>query len=192
MPEKMTQQEYLQGMKQWADGERLIPEAFTGGISNVMSHFSHWQQVSELLNEGDKAIEVGCGCGMSSRIYSLKTKRPFVAIDKPEVVQFSRMLYPTPGVLYGGADFNEDAWAWQLRKTERFDAVICVDVIEHVQQKEVFLESLASLGHEKTRWIITAPIGEDQNPWHVHHWKSVEEFLDDVCRYIPVERIIRV
>ena len=185
----MTQAEYLKQMEWWADGERFVPEAFIGGMSNVNSHFVHWQRVQELLNEGDRAIEVGCGCGLSSRIYSLKTKCELVAVDKPEVVSLSQQMYPTPGVTFHGADFNTD---WYRKRMGKFDVVVCVDVIEHVQNKEVMLSNLAILGHEQTRWILTTPIGPDDVPWHVHHWESVEEFLDDVCRYLPRERVVRV
>lgn len=177
-------------MEQWADGKRFVPEAFVGGIENVTSHFIHWQRVSELLNPGERVIEVGCGCGLSSRIYSLKTQYVVVAVDRLEVVVMSKQMYPTPGVHFAPADFNTE-WvpnAWK----GLFDVVVCVDVIEHVQNKDVMLSNLAILGHEQTRWILTTPIGPDDVPWHVHHWESVEVFLDDVCRYLPREKVIRV
>lgn len=184
----MTQEEYLRNMEWWADGERFVPDMFVGGLDNVHSHFAHWENIASMLHEGEKAIEIGCGCGLSSRIYSLRTKTRFVAVDKPEVVKMSSQMYPTPGVEYVGADFNT---RWAIKGCP-FDVVICVDVIEHVREKDLFLKALASLGHSQTRWIVTTPIGDDDIPWHLYHWSSVEEFLDDVCRYLPRERVIRV
>lgn len=185
----MTQAEYLKQMEWWADGERFVPEAFVGGLDNLYSHFAHWQDIASKLNEGERAIEVGCGCGLSSRIYSLKTQCPLVAVDKKAVADFSTAAYPTPGVSFYGADFNT---YWVPENWNIYDVVICVDVIEHVAAKDVMLENLAALGHGKTRWILSVPIGDDQVPWHVHHWQSIDEFLADVGRYLPLERVTRV
>ena len=183
----MTQQEYLDGMKTWADGERLVPEKFVGRINNVINHFLHWEAVCQILQPGT-TIDVGCGCGMSSRIYSLALGAPVIAVDKPDVVKWSSVAYPTPGVKFVGCDL---ASQWDFGK---FDNVVCIDVIEHIAEEHYvdFLKSLAGAGHRESKWILTTPIGEDNNPWHLRSWLSMRSFLDDVGRYIPVERIIRV
>lgn len=188
----MTQEEYLKHMRSWADGERMVPEAAVGGLDNVVSHFTHWYRIAELLNEGDRVVEIGCGCGLPARIYSLKTQAPVVAVDKADVVALSRVFYPTPGVSFVVADFNNDLWLVPVKERGPFDVVVCVDVIEHVHNKGLFLSCLQALGGTETRYIVTTPIGDDDIPWHIHHWGTLKDFLDDVCRFLPRERTIRV
>ena len=187
----MTQAEYLEGMKQWADGERMVPEAFTGGTSNVNSHFIHWQRAAELINEGDRVLEAGCGCGLPARIYSLKSRRPVVAVDQEHAVQWARVLYPTPGVSFVAGDFNLPDWTAGIGP---FDVIVCIDVLEHIREMDVLLQAFLRVSHEDTRYILTTPIaGKDEgNPWHLHFWPTVEEFLEDVGRILPAERVTRI
>jgi 2-polyprenyl-3-methyl-5-hydroxy-6-metoxy-1,4-benzoquinol methylase len=189
----MTQQEYLEGMMKWADGERMVPEVFVGGASNVSCHFSHWEAAASLIHEGDLVLDAGCGCGLPARIYSLRSRRPVIAVDQDYAVQWAQLMYPTPGVTFMAADFNTTDWAQGFGP---FDVIVCCDVIEHIQQKDVFLQSLAAVSHEATRYILTVPIGptreSDPNPWHLHWWATVEEFLADVGRFLPAERIVTI
>lgn len=115
-------------MEWYGDGERMVPEFITGGLSCVRDHFAHWAEVTKFLQRGEDktTIDVGCGCGLSSRIYSLTTNGPVLAVDKPEVVGWSARLYPTPGVSFQGADL---AGEWEFGK---FDNIVCIDVIEHI------------------------------------------------------------
>jgi len=182
----MTQEEYLKEMEWFANGERCVPEAFFGAPWDIYSHFHRWEVIQNELNEGDHAIELGCGCGITPRIYALRTKRPFVALDKLEVIEMAELLYPTPGIEYYAADFNEH-WAYDYGV---FDIVICTHVIEHIKEKDLFLSELAKLAHNNTRYILDVPIGEDDNSFHIHHWESKEEFIDDVSAYIPRESIV--
>ena len=183
----MTQQEYLDGMKQWANGERFVPEKFVGRVNNWLNHMLHWEAVCQVLQAGS-IIDVGCGCGMSSRIYSLCMGVPVLAVDKPDVVKWSSIAYLTPGVEFVGCDL---ASKWDFGK---FDNVVCIDVIEHIGDEHYvdFLKSLGNAGHRESKWILTTPIGEDGNPWHLRSWPSIKAFLDDVGRYIPAKRIVRV
>lgn len=98
------------------------------GCVHDRDHFAHWDEVTKFLQRGEDktTIDVGCGCGMSSRIYSLTTNGPVLAVDKPEVVGWSARLYPTPGVSFQGADL---AGEWEFGK---FDNIVCIDVIEHI------------------------------------------------------------
>ena len=184
----MTQEEYIEAMKRWGNGERMVPEAYVGGFENVCNHFAHWLDVQSRINKGDYVVEVGCGCGMSSRIYSLKSETQLSAIDKLEVIEICKIAYPTPGVIYSGIDLNKPNWAYDAGA----DVVVCIDVIEHVENKDIFLNELAILANEKTRYILSTPVGDDEISWHIHHWQSIEEFMDDVCRFLPRERVTRI
>jgi len=184
----ITQSEYLVELKTWANGERMVPEAFVGGIDNVYSHFCHWLEASKRLVPGKRVLDVGCGCGLPARIYSIATNSEVVAIDKPEAIKWSRILYPTPGVTFVEVDL---ANGFDVGK---FDNIVCIDVIEHIEQSgyDVFLRSLGNSGTAEARWILSVPIrtDEDKNVWHKRSWKSREEFLLDVSRFIPKDRIL--
>jgi 2-polyprenyl-3-methyl-5-hydroxy-6-metoxy-1,4-benzoquinol methylase len=184
-----TQEEYIAAMEQWANGERFVPEAYVGGYETLKSHFWHWLMAAERIEEGDRVLDAGCGSGMPARIYSLRSRCPVVAVDQPEAIKWARILYPTPGVTFVDRDFNASTWTLGLGP---FDVVVCTDVIEHVQEKDVFLAGLAWVGHEKTRYLLTVPIGPDSNRWHVHSWPSSEDFMDDVCRFLPRDRTIKI
>jgi 2-polyprenyl-3-methyl-5-hydroxy-6-metoxy-1,4-benzoquinol methylase len=174
---------YLADLSWWADGERMVPEAFVGGIDNVISHFEHWSDMADMLREGERLLEIGCGCGMPSRIYSLRTHCEVVAVDKPEVIAVSSVMYRTPGVTFVGHDFNEPF------DLGTFDVVICVDVIEHIVNKDVLLQSLANADNGNTRWLLSVPIGPDKNSWHVTHWATAEDFANDISRFLPMDRV---
>jgi hypothetical protein len=184
------QREYLDAMMTWANGERMVPENFVGGLSNVNVHFAHWEAVANLLHEGERLIELGCGCGLPARIYSLRTRCAVVAMDQPAAIEMAQRCYPTPGVVFFGADFNEPL------EVGKYDVVVCTDVLEHVQEKDVLLQTMAGCDTGQTRYILTVPIGptqeSDPNPWHLHWWATVEEFLADVGRFLPLERVVVV
>jgi 2-polyprenyl-3-methyl-5-hydroxy-6-metoxy-1,4-benzoquinol methylase len=189
----VTQKDYIDGMERWADGERCVPEAFVGGLSNVWSHFAHWEAAANLIHEGDRVLDAGCGCGLPARIYSLRSKRTVVAADQDYAVKWAALMYPTPGVDFVEVDFNLPHWA---EGEGPFDVVVCIDVLEHICEKDVFLNALQSVSVPETRYIFSVPIGKREdfapNPWHLHFWATHEELLEDLGRYLPAGNITRI
>jgi 2-polyprenyl-3-methyl-5-hydroxy-6-metoxy-1,4-benzoquinol methylase len=189
----MTQAEYLSAMEQWADGERCVPEAFIGGLSNVYSHFAHWEAAANLIREGDRVLEAGCGCGLPARIYSLRSRRQVIAVDQDYAVKWSSVFYATPGVEFVAGDFNTAEWAIGRGP---FDVVVCIDVLEHIREKDLFLRVLRVLSTDETRYILSVPIGREEdfvpNPWHLHFWPTHEDLLADVGRFLAPERVTRI
>ena len=180
-----AQAAYLRAMAAWANGERMVPEAFVGGLNNVVSHLAHWQDMANLLREGERLLEIGCGSGFPARVYSLRTRCEVVAVDKPEVIAISAVAYPTPGVRFVGHDLNEPF------DFGYFDAVIAVDVLEHIADLDTLLKNLSLCDTGNTRWQLCVPVGDcSPNDWHLQHWETREAFLSVVGRYLPIERIV--
>ncbi|HEC65378.1 hypothetical protein LCGC14_1222630 [marine sediment metagenome] len=138
-----------------------------------------------------KVVDVGCGMGVGSNV--LSQEADFVwGIDKNEASvsfakqAFSRVkngIYYSSQVTYDHMDILKDT-----REFLKFDVVVAIEIIEHIYDYKLFLETLIKKfdkrkeGYEATEYFISTPnrnnrnILKDhpQNKYHCREWTSSE------------------
>jgi 2-polyprenyl-3-methyl-5-hydroxy-6-metoxy-1,4-benzoquinol methylase len=187
----MTQKEYIEHIKKINTGERMVAEAWTGDISVIHSHFCHWYRVLPFLRKYITTLDIGCGAAYCSRIY---TESTVYAIDRPDVIEEVQHINPTPGVVFKPIDFMKE---YNLEAWEIIGNVVCIDVLEHLPNPYYgkLLNELNRVSDKDTVFIFSVPIhvdGKDNCSFHCRIWKTKEEFLEEVKKFLPNKKVIFV
>ena len=96
-------------------------------------HFNSPQKIAiNLINNGSKVLDVGCGGGhLSAVLKNKKCKITGIDIYKPDKILFMDQFYR--------CDLNKEVIPLKIGK---FDYVLLLDVIEHLHNPEKFVENL--------------------------------------------------
>jgi len=109
---------------------------------SLAKNYFAWQSRLVLPELGQRVVEIGCGIGNFTQ--SLLTRESVVAIDKvPACIERLRERYPDQPNLHAivreaGADLD-DLKAFQP------DSVVCLNVLEHIEDDVTTLRSMASI-----------------------------------------------
>lgn len=146
---------------------------------------TYYYALNKYVKEGDKVLDVGMGVGYGMNLLSIKAKEVCaVDVDKKAVEYCTKnVLGKNPKVkelkLYDGYKLPY--------KDNYFDVVTCVDVVEHVEDYDKFIDELLRVakravvfGTPNRRPEYTNPDGTPTNYWHLREW-SFEEF-DEIAK----------
>lgn len=146
---------------------------------------TYYYALNNYVKEGDKVLDVGMGIGYGMNLLSIKAKEVCaVDVDKKAVEYCTKnVLGKNPKVkelkLYDGYKLPY--------KDNYFDVVTCVDVVEHVEDYDKFIDELLRVakravvfGTPNRRPEYTNPDGTPTNYWHLREW-SFEEF-DEIAK----------
>lgn len=167
--------------------EKLDPKAYsTVGSSEVpCQKESYFYALNQYVKNGDRVLDVGMGIGYGMNLLSIKAKEVYaVDVDKKAVESCSKtVLGKNPKVRelkhYDGYHLPY--------KDNFFDVVTCVDVVEHVEDYDKFIDELLRVSKRvvffatpNRRPEYTNPDGTPKNHWHLREW-SYEE-LDTIMK----------
>ena len=127
----------------------------------------------------ESVADVGCGVAekMMKHIYPVAKKT--VGIDMEYPISIAKKIYPINANNFLADNFENS----KDLHDNKFDLVICSDVIEHIFNPDLLLEYLKSLGTESTYFIISTPerdlhrgfdCMESQKKEHVREWNENE------------------
>lgn len=151
-----------------------------------------------------KIVDVGCGTGCGSNI--LSQEADFVwGIDKnKKSIEFAKQCFERikNGIYYSSqVSFDNIDIFTDNRDYMKFDIVVAIEVIEHIEDAEGFLKILISKfdkqkPNDPTEYFISTPnrnnksIRKDKpyNPYHVREWTS-EEFYELLSKYFKVVKL---
>lgn len=136
--------------------------------------------LNNYVKDGDRVLDVGMGVGYGMNLLSIKAKEVYaVDVDKKAVA------YCTKNVLGKNPKVKElksyDGYHLPY-KDNYFDVVTCVDVVEHVEDYDKFIDELLRV--TKRVVVIATPNrrpeytnvdGTPKNHWHLREW-SFKEF----------------
>lgn len=104
---------------------------------------------------GANALEIGCGTGHLS-LDLLKRDFSVVAIDiLPEMVEFAKLT--TKRYQQQIQILNLKAEEIHKLKSQKFDLVVCVDVLEHIQSDIQVLRKIHDILKEEGRLLLVVP-----------------------------------
>lgn len=139
-------------------------------------HVARYRFALGALEEGEKAIDLGCGCGYGASILAGKVAK-VTAIDADgEAIDYAKAHYAADNIVFR----TGRAEGARLPKA---DAVIAFEVIEHVEDAAAVLARLAKaapvlIGSVPNEDVV--PFATANNPYHIRHFTPAE--LRDVLK----------
>jgi 2-polyprenyl-3-methyl-5-hydroxy-6-metoxy-1,4-benzoquinol methylase len=140
---------------------------------------SYFYALNTFVKDGDKVLDVGMGLGYGMNILSIKAKEVHaVDVDKKAVEHCKKVnLGKNPKVkklsLYDGYSLPY--------RSNYFDVVTCVDVVEHVEDYDRFIDELLRVSKRvvffatpNRRPEYTNPDGTPMNYYHLREWSFQE------------------
>jgi cyclopropane fatty-acyl-phospholipid synthase-like methyltransferase len=146
-------------------GERMVP-----GQAPLMLEIAHRAryQFAQELCRGKKVLDFGCGAGYGSQMLSRVADKVLGVDISQEAVDFARSRYSAGNLSYDVRSLEKLAVS-----TDRYDVVVCFEVIEHLEDPLEFLNKLANVLKDAGMLVISTPNGKDeQNPFHHHGWDT--------------------
>lgn len=152
--------------------EGQLSVAYDGGIHTKHRHIKYHDFFIENIDENESVIDVGCGNGALTNDIAKKTRAKVMGIDfSKENIRFAKEHYKRANLEFIEGDVLKIAWNITA------DVVVLSNIIEHIEDRVVFLEALITKIKPK-KVLIRTPIFE--RDWRVPLKKElgVEYFLD--------------
>ncbi|MCK5027700.1 MAG: methyltransferase domain-containing protein [Candidatus Pacebacteria bacterium] len=113
-----------------------------------------WYEFAQCLVQGKTVLDVGCGAGEGLKLLATKAEKA-IGIDLDERLKTEHIRI---------MDISE-------MPSKSFDVVVCIDVIEHVENDTDFAKHLARVARE-TLFVSTPnyTISRNRNPYHVREY----------------------
>ncbi|MEO8393332.1 MAG: methyltransferase domain-containing protein [Chloroflexota bacterium] len=147
---------------------------------------AYFLALNQYVDEGAKVLDVGFGLGYGMNILAIKAAEITGVDIDPKVLEYCQetVIGRNPRVkelmLYDGLHLKFP--------DNSFDVLTCVDVLEHVQEYDAFLDELLRVARKGV--LISTPFrrpentnsdGTPKNYWHLREW--VYEELDPILKH---------
>jgi len=164
--------------------ERLIPDR-PELKPMLVSHMARYR-FAEPLVQNAAVLDAGCGCGYGAHYLAMNCAKRVIGIDvAPEAIEYARCHYTAENLEFAMTDVTTLAFP-----SEVLDAVVCLEVFEHVADCERILAESRRVLKPSGRIIVSTPNkqvfspgqSEPINPWHVREY-SRDEFVSILASY---------
>jgi len=149
--------------------ERFDPELMRGQLLEA-EHLARYRWAAELV-KGKRVLDAGCGTGYGSELLAREGAAEVVGVDVDEAVVEAAQRVAPDGASFATADLRE-----LPPGLGDFDAVVCFEVLEHLDEPETALDALAAVLRPDGLLVVSSPnrdVYPPGNPYHKH------EFLPD-------------
>ena len=149
--------------------ERFDPELMGGSLLEA-EHLARYRWAGALV-EGKRVLDAGCGTGYGSELLARQGAAEVVGVDvDAEVIDAAsrsdqRATFAVADLRELPADLGE------------FDVVVCFEVLEHIREPEVALDSLAGVLRPGGILAVSSPnrdVYPPGNPFHEHEFTPGE------------------
>ncbi len=157
--------------------ERTSPENSQLNLEEHLIFLLHKKSYQFVLNEvtGKEVLDIGCGEGYGVKMLSADAKR-IVGIDVSlDTIENAKKKYPAANIAFQLINQNENG---RLPFTDKsFDIVVSFQVIEHVDNVDVYLQEISRVLKKGGVFYLATPNAQSrllsfQNPWNKHHLKE--------------------
>lgn len=168
------------------NGERIAQ--YTAPPNNAEYQYACYDLAKTLVRSRliTSCIELGSGSGLKLNKYIKPYCRRTVGVDLPHSIERCRQMYP--GIEWVVDDFDNSEPAIG----EKFDLVLCFDVIEHIVNPESLLIKIRQYAHPGSVILLSTPErdslrgqshqGPPPNVLHIREWDRVE-FREFISRH---------
>jgi 2-polyprenyl-3-methyl-5-hydroxy-6-metoxy-1,4-benzoquinol methylase len=159
----------------WGMGERVIPKIMGDDSASqriVELSFKHYETAARYV-KGKRVLDIACGSGYGSRILRLAGASSVLGVDVcADTIQYAREHYQMSGIEFICADAEE------FESSERFDAIVSYETLEHLQNPSRFLEHIHNLLVPGGDFLLSVPLGETRHfdPYHLHAFSQKQLF----------------
>jgi SAM-dependent methyltransferase len=161
--------------------ERLTREEARAPTVLGSTHIHRYELATDLCR-GLRVADVGCGSGYGSEI--LARESPFVlGVDLDEdTIRLAEETLAQPGRLEFEVADARDFLRESLR--DRFDAIVMLETLEHLHDREDVLASLHRHAEDGVRLVVSVPNSrmlDEENPYHAFDFgydEAREAFAD--------------
>jgi 2-polyprenyl-3-methyl-5-hydroxy-6-metoxy-1,4-benzoquinol methylase len=155
-------------------GERIVPGAenceplFADKM--YMEHSARYKLASKFA-KGAKILDIGCGVGYGSAILADAGAESVTAFDlSAEAIEHARTFYARPTISFETGDAT--AFSYE----DKFDLIVCFELIEHVPNPDKTFECIMSCLAEDGILVMSTPraLEEKRNDFHIHEFAADE------------------
>jgi 2-polyprenyl-3-methyl-5-hydroxy-6-metoxy-1,4-benzoquinol methylase len=154
--------------------ERFVPSVHRG-TSMEPEHHVRYGWAAEVL-EGREVLDAGCGVGWGTRRLAERASR-VVGVDlAPQAIVEARRHYGDR------AEFVEGDLLDMPFEPQSFDAVVCFEAIEHLEDPGLALAEMRRVLRPNGLLLVSSPnrgVYPEGNPFHLHEL-TAEEFREEV------------
>lgn len=161
--------------------KRIRTDTATGMLCAMedAARFNRWMAEAILPFVGDEVLEIGAGIGNLTRLLCSERRRYVVTdVDREYLIHVASLLQHRTNVETAVCDVSKASDFQPFR--EQMDTVICLNVLEHVQDDLAGLRNIYSTLKESGRAIILVPQGP-------RAFGSFDEILGHCRRYTRTE-----
>jgi 2-polyprenyl-3-methyl-5-hydroxy-6-metoxy-1,4-benzoquinol methylase len=149
--------------------ERFVPDQMRGELVEA-EHIARYTWAAGFCS-GRRVLDAGCGTGYGSELIHLAGASEVVAIDRSETALDLARATVSEGVTCQVGDVADLPFP-----DDSFDAVVCFEVIEHVDDPDRVLDEFARALRADGLLIISSPNRDRYVPGNPHH---VHELVRD-------------
>lgn len=153
-------------------------------------HTGRYELAADLIGtRGGVWLDMGCGYGYGTALLAERTDADLVVgVDPDEgATLYAAGNYHGMHTMFVNASAAESGEHF----LEQFDAIVCIEVLEHLPQaaQEGFLRDMKAMMAQDAALVLMCPIGHgpnNGNPWHLHEPTAFElkTILHDAGFYV--------
>jgi SAM-dependent methyltransferase len=165
---------------------RFVPDEMRGELVEA-EHLARYHWAAGLAS-ARRVLDAGCGVGYGSVILAEGGALDVVGVDVAGAVVEAAKAAERPGLRFEQADVGSLPYP-----DDSFDAVVCFEVIEHVEDPEAVLRELARVLAPGGVIAISSPNRDAYVPGNPHHHREFtpEEFAQALGRLWKNVRLLR-
>jgi 2-polyprenyl-3-methyl-5-hydroxy-6-metoxy-1,4-benzoquinol methylase len=156
-------------------------ERFSPSIDDARINYEHLHRFFfvRALAKGKVVLDAGCGEGIGSYIFSEKAKFVFGFDIDEECIRLAKEKYKRDNLCFLTGSIHEIPF-----KEGTFDLVVCLEVIEHVEEQEKAIHEMKRVLKKDGMLIISTPnkkiYSDERNYKNPHHKREFykEEFIE--------------
>jgi len=188
----------------FVDLSKKLIDDLNFGVSWNIEQFIKYMQIINIYQSHVKKhgfiLDLGCGNGNFIKFYQLHFRQPsfkktfYIGIDgnkkyiencKEWISDYkNRDFYKTTKFIY--ANLNENM-IWDKIQGYKIDIILALEVIEHLNDCDLFIKRIANLLNYKSIFIISTPVHYNSNELIFRKTKNVhlhEFYYKDFCKLI--------
>ncbi len=178
----VTVTDYKENPEKEIDMVKRLYERFeTEGIIMPEEQRILYEKLSEVMT-GHVVLDAGCGTGIGTQILGREARFVWGIDTNKRNIDYAKQMFASKVIKFDTIDLTNPP----NRERSRFHHVVCVDVIEHIDDYQKALNTLKTFFRPGiTKLWISTPNRENEklqkdtpkNEFHVREW-SVGEFYD--------------
>ncbi len=144
---------------------------------DLLYHLARYKFVAKLLRPTDDILEIGCGSGYGARFLSNFCHYVTAQDIDAEMIKYALENYKNSNVNFI-TNYNPEE--------KQYDAIVCLEVIEHMSRKNALalMLKMALMVKDNGAVFISTPrkidkVSENRKRFHIHEY-TIDELKEDL------------